>query len=115
MEMATDGGGTNQVGPSTEAVSASDNSSNYVSCTICNKLFLERKYLEKHFRFKHPDVKEPKIKENLCEDDTNSTSRIQCAVCGLDYDNMTEYTHHLKTHLTTVKDENFQKVSYSFS
>ena len=89
-----------QIAGSNEIKAKETSGDSCVACALCQKLFTEQKYLEKHIKLKHSKMKERKRSHPLDVNiETASRGRIHCSICAEEYDNMTDYTHHLNLHL----------------
>ncbi len=111
---------------------ATETHANCVTCDICKKSFTEELYLKKHIKLNHPIKEEPQTMLNLkesmenndsgnvktveCveelnkskEDDTGNTDTIECRICGLELENVIEYTKHIEVHLDADTSETEQ-------
>ena len=88
-----------QDGMEKQTLSADSMDNNYKECTMCLQLFNEQSDLDSHVESNHPVDKTEKL--TIKEDFTSAecTDKIQCSVCQEKYEDITEYTHHLNTHL----------------
>ena len=98
--------------------SASDKKS--TACPLCHKVFIAHRYLQIHIKVNHPNLRRHKISDDLIgiktvheSVETISMEKIQCPVCAKQYDNMTDYTHHLTVHLQTHDKPEVLKVKCS--
>ncbi len=95
-----------------------------VTCVMCNKQFTGDLYLKKHIKLNHSVKEEPgttlDLKESKDSNDKRNVNTIEyvdelsipkedcdigseetilCRICGLELDNIMEYTEHIKIHL----------------
>ncbi len=63
----------------------------------------DMKFLDQHMESAHPHVNdkrtEQSLEDNVSASHQESNEKIECSVCSENYDDITEYTHHLKVHL----------------
>ncbi len=101
-------------------VTADRTDTRYKECPVCLQICTGQADLDAHLELMHSDLnKETQMKQPTLGSDSNydhdSQNRIQCTVCEKTYGNMTEYTHHLNTHLLKQVSESHSTFNMSSS